>query len=95
MTTDPNSSSREARLDEVVAAFIRAEETNGPQNREQWLARFPDFANDLAEFFAEREELNQLAMPGGSQVSAVGQTAQAVEPSGAIEPPLIPFAAQR
>jgi serine/threonine protein kinase len=95
MTTDPNNSLRDARLDEVVAAFIRAEETNGVQNRQQWLGRYPEFANDLAEFFAERDELKRLATPGDSEKSVVEKPAQAGEPCPAIEPPLIPFSAQR
>lgn len=95
MTTDSNNASREARLDEVVAAFIRAEETDGPQNREEWLARYPELADDLAEFFSERDELKRLATPADSEAPAAKKPANAVETSGAIGPPLIPFAAQR
>ena len=95
MTTDANNSSREARLDVVVAAFIRAEETDGPQNREEWLARYPEFANDLAEFFAERDEFKRLATPADSEAPAAEKPAPGVEASGAPGPPLIPFAAQR
>lgn len=95
MTTDTNNSSRDARLDSAVAAFIRAEETDGQQNRDEWLARYPEFANDLAEFFAERDELKRLATPDDSEAHAAEKPTQAVEPREPSEPPLIPFAAQR
>lgn len=95
MTDDPDNSSREARLDAAIAAFIRAEEAGSPQNREEWLARYPEFANDLAEFFAERDEFKRLATPGDAEASASEKPAPEVEARRAIRTPLIPFAAQR
>ena len=92
---DPNNSSAEARLDAAIAAFIRVEEVDGPQKRYEWLARYPEFAIDLAEFLAGRDEVKRLARPFNSAVPKPENPAPDFEERRPIEPPLIPFAAQR
>jgi tRNA A-37 threonylcarbamoyl transferase component Bud32 len=52
---------REDRLNEVLAAYLEAVE-NGPiPDAEQWQARYPEFARELANFIANEENLAQRA----------------------------------
>jgi WD40 repeat protein/serine/threonine protein kinase len=58
MGTDQASpSDRETRLDEVIAEYLRDAETGRVPDREQVLARHPEIAGDLAEFFANRDRI--------------------------------------
>ena len=52
---------RERRLDEVVTAYLKAVEAGELPNREEWLARHPGFASELAAFFDAQEQVDQLA----------------------------------
>src|ERR1700686_1185745 len=64
MTNHPNpSSEREQRLHEVLAAYLEAIEAGQQPKQEEWLARYPDLANELTEFFADQERMAQLAAP--------------------------------
>lgn len=51
------------QLDEVVAAYLRAMERGEYLNRDEILARHPDLADDLREFFADHDRMNRLAQP--------------------------------
>lgn len=55
------SLSSDAKLDTVIADFLHAEEVEGPQNRQQWIARHPEFATELAGFFADNDALRKIA----------------------------------
>ena len=54
---------REARLDEVVADYLTEQEVGHAPDRAALLARHPDLAEDLAEFFADRDRLGHLIGP--------------------------------
>lgn len=54
------SSAHERMLDAIVAAYIKACDSEGPQDRNEWLARFPEVASDLADFFADRDHVEGL-----------------------------------
>src|SRR6516165_1210912 len=51
------------RLHEAVAACLEAAEAGGAPALGQALARYPEFAAELAEFFSGREQLERLATP--------------------------------
>jgi tRNA A-37 threonylcarbamoyl transferase component Bud32 len=73
MTHDPDSSSeREKRLNEVLAAYLEAVEAGRQPKQEEWLARYPDLAPELAEFFANQERLADLAAPLRAAAPAEG-----------------------
>jgi WD40 repeat protein len=64
MTTDrTGSSERERRWQAVLVACLEALEAGQAVNRHELLARHPEFAAELAEFFANRDRLDQVAAP--------------------------------
>jgi tRNA A-37 threonylcarbamoyl transferase component Bud32 len=94
MTHDPGSSSeREKRLNEVLAAYLEAAQAGQQVNQEEWLARHPDLAGELAEFFANQERVGRLAAPLRSAISPDAPPTQEdptlpPEPNAANGPPL-------
>src|SRR5687767_9181145 len=70
---------REQQLDDVVAAYLDAVECHGPQDPRRWLERYPELADELAEFFADEDQF-------GSLVAPLREVAQAS--SEALETPL-------
>ena len=50
-----------SRLDEVVADYLREIEEGRPPNRELLLARHPELAEELREFFADRDLMKSRA----------------------------------
>lgn len=64
------------RLEALIADYIRACEAGTPPDRRQMTERHPEFAQELRQFFAQRDRLNQLAQPirgfGEALAGAVG-----------------------
>jgi hypothetical protein len=54
---------REQKLDEVVTAWLKACEAGQKPDPTDWLARYPDLASELREFFAGQSSLERLAAP--------------------------------
>src|SRR5262245_58137159 len=64
MRPEPSAgASREGRLNEVLLAYVEALEAGRAPDRRAWLARHPEFAAELEEFFAGRDRLEHLAAP--------------------------------
>ncbi len=62
-TEQGNSLTHDARLYDLIAAYLEAEESGTPPDRPQWLAAHPEFAAALAEFFAARDRVACAAPP--------------------------------
>src|SRR5262245_47024619 len=53
----------EQSLDNVLAEYIAREEAGRPADRQELLARLPQYAAELREFFANRDQMQRLAAP--------------------------------
>src|SRR5260370_30977818 len=60
-TESMSSEDREQRLDEVLAAYLKAVEAGHAADRGEWLARHPQFAAELGEFFADQNQFERFA----------------------------------
>ena len=58
-----NSGERLAEVDNVVAAYIIAQEAGEAPDQREWLARYPQFAKELVQFFGADEHFHQVAAP--------------------------------
>ncbi len=61
--TNNCSAAREQRFQEALSACIEALEAEGGVDRAALLARYPEFATELTEFFADRDRIERLAIP--------------------------------
>src|SRR5262245_47325449 len=59
----PSAVVPDGNLDEILAAYLKAAEAGHAPDREELLARHPELAGDLAEFFAGLDAVEQLAAP--------------------------------
>src|SRR5947209_19036506 len=58
-----DSAAREQRFEEALAACVEALQAGRGVDRAALLARYPEFAHELAEFFADRDRIDRLAVP--------------------------------
>lgn len=61
LTVHPASADR--TFEEVLAEYLSAKETGAVKDREELLARYPDHAAELREFFSNRDQMQQFARP--------------------------------
>jgi serine/threonine protein kinase len=54
-----NGAADEERLGEAVASYLEAVEAGDTPDRGQWLARYADIAGELAEFFADQDQVER------------------------------------
>lgn len=62
------------QLEAVIADYIRASEVGVPPDRRQLLEAHPQLADDLRQFFGQRDRMNQWAEPIRGFGDAVTQT---------------------
>ena len=62
MSAEANdSSARQQRVDDVIAAYLEAVDAGKTPDREEFLARHSDVADELAKFLANRDQFERLA----------------------------------
>src|SRR5689334_6313574 len=61
------ASGNEELLDRAIAEYLRAESTGQPENRQEWLDRYPECAAGLVEFFEDRKRLDRIVTPMRSE----------------------------
>src|SRR6185437_5072977 len=54
---------REDRLDEVVAAYLKEVDSGVLPDNRTWLARHPEFYDELSDFFEDRDQIENIAAP--------------------------------
>jgi eukaryotic-like serine/threonine-protein kinase len=59
-TSNHGSPDREERLNEIIAAYLETMDAGENPHREKWLARYPEFADDLGNFFAAQDQFAPL-----------------------------------
>lgn len=82
---------REQKLDEVITAYLKAVEAGTAVDQAEWLKRYPELADDLAEFFAGQCSLERMAAPFRERIEptpapADSATVPPVTRPGWIEP---------
>jgi hypothetical protein len=69
-------SEREQLLDEVVTNYLRAAGAGHTPDRQELLNCYPDLAAELNEFFADQDQVQELAAPLRSIAPAPGASGQ-------------------
>src|SRR5262245_25638739 len=85
--SDQNNPSGDApstsdRLDEILAGYLRARELGHNPRRDELLARHPELAAELREFFTDHDRMNRLAQPFGEPIHAQAATVGAPADAG-------------
>jgi hypothetical protein len=75
--------SREQRLQEALAEYLQAAEAGRAPGRDEFLARHPELADELAAFFRNKDRFEQMAGPAAPARAAdaptLGHAAEAVD----------------
>jgi serine/threonine protein kinase len=75
---EPAPLDREERLDSILADYIDEVETGVSSDRRSWLVRYPEFYDELTDFFADRDEVERIAVPL-RDVSCAGERVLALD----------------
>ena len=60
---DDSAPEREQRLWHVLDAYLRAVDSGAAPNRREWLAQYPEFAEELGQFLDQQDRLMKLTEP--------------------------------
>src|SRR3954471_13886150 len=84
LTEDPE---RRRRFEAALGAYFEALEAGQSPDRQELLARHPDLAAELAEFFAEQDRFHRLVAPLRPEATEPGES-PARPPGGPTDPHL-------
>src|SRR5437868_7158200 len=83
MSSAPESSSaREERVIEAIAEYLEAAEAGRAPERDEFLARHPDLADELRAFLDDRDRFARAAAPLGPPPPAAAPEAPTRTPRG-------------
>src|SRR3954451_19663670 len=60
LSCPPTEAQSNPQLETILASYLQAEEASQVQDRQAWLDRYPDFADDLRAFFESRDVVPRL-----------------------------------
>ncbi len=63
-------------LDDVLARYLEAEDAGAAPERREWIERYPQFADELALFFGNQDEVSRVAAPLRPARSRSGDTSR-------------------
>src|SRR5207253_8975677 len=66
------TANREAKLNEIIAGYLTALEAGQVPNRAELLTQHPELAAELRSFFADHDQVQQIADPMRPAVATVG-----------------------
>src|SRR5689334_9509351 len=81
------STEPDQQLDEVITAYLQAVERGQAPDRQEWLARYPELADELAEFFAGQDAVDRAASPLRIATSAAGDAPTLAAVANAVPAP--------
>jgi tRNA A-37 threonylcarbamoyl transferase component Bud32 len=70
----PEDSARDRRLEAILHSYLQAVDAGQAPDRAAFLQQHPDFASELAAFFADQDELASMAQGMAAHVPAAGTT---------------------
>ena len=70
MNSPSPDSASDDRLEEILHEYLQAVDAGRPPDREEWLRRHPDCAAELADFFANEDQMARLAHGMGEEDGA-------------------------
>src|SRR5262245_29940739 len=79
---------REQQVDAIIAAFLEAADAGLTPDRDEWLARYPDYGVELRAFLDDHDRLRQLTSPlrlATPPKRALADTATLIPGAGATE----------
>jgi serine/threonine-protein kinase len=63
MNADTTSAEREERLGEIISDLLESQEAGHATDPQEWLTRYPEFAEELTEFLKTEQQVRVLAVP--------------------------------
>jgi WD40 repeat protein len=85
-SSSSDSSLREQRVNQVIAAYLEARRLGRAPKREKMLRQHPELADDLSSFFADQDSFDRLAEPIAPAARPVAAPAATLAPGPAEGP---------
>ena len=71
MSNTNDSTGRDQRVNDAIAAYLQAVDDGSPPDREAFVARYPDLAAELQAFLTDRERFKLVARPLGNDALTI------------------------
>jgi WD40 repeat protein/serine/threonine protein kinase len=77
MTSTTDDSARDRQLEAILHAYLQSVDAGQPPDRDALLRQHPEFASELAAFFADQDEVSQFARGMADPAATAPPTAEA------------------